>query len=90
MIEMSLSLSLSRFVSFSFSQPDIEEAPQQIPMPPEMVSFPNTTDDGRSETASSGYASIQGTEQHSPVEEDTAHSSPGNAEARWSLMQTRT
>ncbi|XP_076129589.1 E3 ubiquitin-protein ligase RNF128a [Alosa pseudoharengus] len=55
-------------------EPDIEEPPQEITVPPEL-SFPNVTEDSRSETASSGYASIQGMEHHSPVE-DTPHSSP--------------
>ncbi|KAG5284184.1 hypothetical protein AALO_G00023850 [Alosa alosa] len=54
-------------------EPDIEEPPQEITVPPEL-SFPNVTEDSRSETASSGYASIQGMEHHSPV--DTPHSSP--------------
>ncbi|XP_063059932.1 E3 ubiquitin-protein ligase RNF128a [Engraulis encrasicolus] len=60
-------------------EPDLEEeSPQQIVVPPEMFSFPSVPEDTRSETASSGYASIQGTEQQSPQEE-AAHSSPESA-----------
>lgn len=56
-------------------EPDIEEAPQQIIVPPEMFSYPIAPEDSRSETASSGYASIHGNEQRSPVDEPS-HSVP--------------
>ncbi|XP_055725525.1 E3 ubiquitin-protein ligase RNF128-like isoform X2 [Salvelinus fontinalis] len=53
-------------------QPEEEHPSHQVTMPPDMRSYPSVPvpDDTRSETSSSGYASVQGTEKHrSPADE---------------------
>ncbi|XP_030636872.1 E3 ubiquitin-protein ligase RNF128a isoform X2 [Chanos chanos] len=71
---------------------DVEDPPQLVPMPPDFRSFSSVTEEFHSETtshthsettshthsdtASSGYASIQGTQQHSPMGELLMHNGP--------------
>jgi len=50
--------------------PDIEDSSQEMPTVPDFQSFAVVPEDTRSETASSGYASVQGIDGHSsPAEE---------------------
>ncbi|XP_036381521.1 E3 ubiquitin-protein ligase RNF128a isoform X3 [Megalops cyprinoides] len=58
--------------ALGIEQPDVEEASHQVPLPPDFRSFPSIPEDTRSETASSGYASVQGTEEHTVPAEETA------------------
>ncbi|KAM9539755.1 E3 ubiquitin-protein ligase RNF128-like isoform 2-T2 [Salvelinus alpinus] len=54
-------------------QPEEEHPSHQVTMPPDMRSYPSVPvpDDTRSETASSGYASVQGTEKYSSPADET-------------------
>ncbi|KAK6322201.1 hypothetical protein J4Q44_G00069930 [Coregonus suidteri] len=54
-------------------QPVEEQPSHQVTMPPDMRSYPSVPvpEDTRSETASSGYASVQGTEEHSSPADET-------------------
>ncbi|KAI1902746.1 hypothetical protein AGOR_G00019180 [Albula goreensis] len=46
----------------------------QVSIPPDFRSYPTVPEDTHSETASSGYASVQGTEEHAvPTEESTVY-----------------
>ncbi|XP_066570864.1 E3 ubiquitin-protein ligase RNF128 isoform X1 [Amia ocellicauda] len=52
-------------------EPDVEEPSDPVPSTPAFRNFPSgvTEDDAHSETASSGYASVQGNEERMPAEE---------------------
>ncbi|XP_062342312.1 E3 ubiquitin-protein ligase RNF128a isoform X2 [Osmerus eperlanus] len=47
------------------AHPDDDESSRQTSVPPDFQSFPSVPEDAQSDTASSGYASVQGGEDHS-------------------------
>ncbi|XP_023651732.1 E3 ubiquitin-protein ligase RNF128a isoform X2 [Paramormyrops kingsleyae] len=57
-------------------EPDVEEGTHQVPMPPDFRIYPETLEDARSETASSGYASVQGIEEHGGSAEERFTQAP--------------
>ncbi|XP_010893718.1 E3 ubiquitin-protein ligase RNF128a isoform X2 [Esox lucius] len=60
-------------------EPEEGPSPQVIMLPPETRPFPRIPEDAHSETASSGYASVQSTEDHSsPTDESNMYESLGN------------
>ncbi|KAJ8401827.1 hypothetical protein AAFF_G00377980 [Aldrovandia affinis] len=62
--------------ALGIEQPD--EDSHQVTIPADFRSYPSVPEDTRSETASSGYASVQGTEEHAIPTEDTTVSETVN------------